>query len=299
MWTRQFGSDGSDAVRALGVDSLGDVVVGGDVEMAFASDSLGDGDAFVSKLSGADGTTRWSTQFGGVSYDRVDAIAIDALGDAFVTGSVGIPIPPEDFGQEAHVWKLSGVDGTLLWEAPLGDGVDAGWSAPEVGVTPNGDALTAWNTPWNPLETQHDSGVVRLSGVDGSVVWAILIEGMVETLAVDAVGDIAVIVGVLKGNVYDIRLVKLSGEDGSELWTVDEEPAAIAFDPEGDLFLATPENIRHLSGIDGSVLTTSIPVIREPINAALTVSATGDLALAGTNGALDGFVLKLSGEGWR
>jgi hypothetical protein len=70
IWAARFGGAGDDQARAIAVDRNGDVLVTGyfSLSCAFGANSytaLGTTDAFVLKLSGANGSVLWSKQIGG------------------------------------------------------------------------------------------------------------------------------------------------------------------------------------------------------------------------------------------
>lgn len=90
-WVRTAGSFNADAVNGVAVDPAGNVCIGGSAGAYpnFSGTILtnyGGNDAFIAKYSGA-GDLLWVTNFGGVSTDSANAIAIDDTGRIFVTGS--------------------------------------------------------------------------------------------------------------------------------------------------------------------------------------------------------------------
>lgn len=286
LWTRQFGTDERDEVFAVRADALGNVVVGGALAMKYDENVEDPWKGFVSKLSGVDGSTLWSTEFSGAPFEKVEAIALDSLGDAIVTGYTRHPNSSAG-GFGAFAQKLSGVDGSLLWETLLLDEGRRARTIGSVGVMPNGDAIASWQG------TLQHSGVLRLAAGDGSIVWEVLFDSsaignFTGELAVDAAGDVAVF-----GRADTV--VKLSGADGSELWSASAgERGGIAFDVEGNLVMGNGDILRR-SGTDGSWLGWAGFHVDGFSSNSLAVSASGDVVLAGGiyDIDMDGFVVKL------
>ena len=151
LWSTYLGGDGSDFGHRLAVDSGGDVYVTG-LTILRVNDWVSGGynvgndnknDAykgFVVKLSNT-GRHLWSTYLGGMfnyswGYDSGEAIAVDKLGDAYVTGSTNSPdwveggfnVRFRDNAVDAFVVKLSPA-GKHRWSTYLGlehDGIGSG-----------------------------------------------------------------------------------------------------------------------------------------------------------------------------
>ena len=156
IWTRQFGTTGTDQVSSLAVDDSG-VYVAGSTDGRFPKQrSGGDLDAFVARF-GPTGRPVWLRQFGTRGGDEATALAVAGTGlfvagstggrlggsrvggiDAFVGGFSldGEPRWMRQFGSrstdEAHgmavgsgtVWVVGSTDGALPGKTSLG-GVDA------------------------------------------------------------------------------------------------------------------------------------------------------------------------------
>ena len=88
LWTRQFGSGGSDYATGLAVAGTNHVVVAGSTTGAMAGDAAGGLDVFVMRL-GTDGQIAWLRQFGTEADDRARGLAIGPDGQAIVAGATG------------------------------------------------------------------------------------------------------------------------------------------------------------------------------------------------------------------
>jgi hypothetical protein len=114
------------------------------------------GDAFISKLNTAGSALVYSTYLGGNRADAGEGIAVDASGNAYVTGFAGrnLPTTPNAFqttpggGGDAFVTKLNGSGSALLYSTYLGGtrfdsgqgiAVDASGNAYVAGVTDSSD----------------------------------------------------------------------------------------------------------------------------------------------------------------
>lgn len=84
-WTHQFGTAGQDWAFGVAVDGAGGVVVVGRTEGALAGTQAGNGDAFV-RAYDAEGTERWTRQFGTGSEDGLSDVAVDAARRAIAVG---------------------------------------------------------------------------------------------------------------------------------------------------------------------------------------------------------------------
>jgi cysteine-rich repeat protein len=202
VWARAIASVGSDSARAVAVDDIGNVYVGGrygaemtlDTGVALTAPG-GIQDGFVVKLD-PDGVALWARRIGGsTGSDVVNDLALDAAGNVVVTGTVGAAN-----NQPVHFDGLagdlsSGGGGTDLFLARYGaDGVCAfarlyGGSADEtaaaVAVGAQGQLYLAgtyrsptvmFGTASVSLATGPDVFLVRTDSV-GDGIWARSVKG--------------------------------------------------------------------------------------------------------------------------
>jgi Beta-propeller repeat/Abnormal spindle-like microcephaly-assoc'd, ASPM-SPD-2-Hydin/Cep192 domain 4 len=94
VYSTYLGGSGRDQVDSLGIDSSGDAYVAGFTESSnFPTQngfqtSLGGGmDAFLTKLNNTGSSVLYSSYLGGTNEDRVEWMAVDTQGNAYVTGT--------------------------------------------------------------------------------------------------------------------------------------------------------------------------------------------------------------------
>jgi hypothetical protein len=141
VYSTYLGGSNNDTGSGIAVDALGSAdVTGWTVSPNFpttpgAFQASGNGGAFVSKLNAAGSALVYSTYLGGSGGAGGSGIAVDASGNACVTGSAGsgFPTTPDAFqtvsagGKDAFVSKLNATGSALLYSTYLGgSGDDSG-----------------------------------------------------------------------------------------------------------------------------------------------------------------------------
>ena len=135
LYSTYLGGSNVDAANAIAVDSFGQAYIGGDTSStdfpvlngAYLSNHGGQ-DGFVTKLTTNGTAIEYSTYLGGSATDHVAAIAINAAGNAYVTGStssVNFPVsqavqPATGGNQDAFVTEFLPGGNSLVFSTYLG-----------------------------------------------------------------------------------------------------------------------------------------------------------------------------------
>jgi Beta-propeller repeat len=180
VYSTYLGEGGEDAGNGIAVDAAGNAYVIGDTSSdsfpttlgAFDTSYNGFRDAFVTKLNAAGSALVYSTYLGGGGLDQGFGIALDAAGNAYVTGvtdSEPFPTTPGAFdtsyngSRDAFVTKLNAPGSGLVYSTHLGgsgfdegDGisVDAAGNAYVTGFT----ASDPFPTTPGALDTSYNGG---------------------------------------------------------------------------------------------------------------------------------------------
>lgn len=129
IWSRSTGDVGSDIGQSIAIDSEGNVVVAGYFQgtVNFGGDDItsqGGYDSFVAKFD-ADGQHLWSHGYGGTSTDVAMGLAVDSLGQVFLTGyfsgtaNFGGDDLTSHGSYDLYAVKL-GPDGSHIWSQAIG-----------------------------------------------------------------------------------------------------------------------------------------------------------------------------------
>ena len=157
VYSTYLGGSKDDLGKAIAVDSSGSAYVAGQtfssdfpvVSGAVQESYGGAGDAFVAKLSPSGSSLEYSTFLGGSATDEALGIAVDSVGDAYVTGRTfstnfpaQAPIQSANGGgndSDAFVAELNATGSALVYSTYLGgSGQDAGAA---IAVDATGDAF--------------------------------------------------------------------------------------------------------------------------------------------------------------
>jgi len=208
-----LGGSGSDRGNAIAVDSAGNAYITGDTtstnfpvtQGAFDTVKAGfDTDAFVTKMNSTGTALIYSTYFGGDNMDIGNDIALDAAGNAYITGltdSSNLPTTPGAFrttiagGDEfnSFAMKLDATGTALVYSTYLGPGIGTG-----IVVDSGGNAYIAGqaapNYPTTPGAFQTVSGgsseafVTKLNPTGTALVYSTFLGGS----GFDSAADIAI-----------------------------------------------------------------------------------------------------------
>jgi len=192
-----LGGSADDEAAAMVIDNDGNICIAGETR---SSDFItqdpyqhiygdGDGDAFVSKLSGDGSSLIFSTFFGGSSWDYAKTIEVDNSGNIYVAGSTrssNFPVMNafqgnRNGGGDAFVAKFSGDGYSLIFSTYLGGnsyeginglGIDTSYNICVAGYTFSTDFPTE-----NPFQEEHggsnfDGFITKLSANGSSLIFS-------------------------------------------------------------------------------------------------------------------------------
>ncbi len=190
IWAKRFGDTASDQGNSIVVDSAGDVIVTGHFQgtIDFGGPPLasaGNSDIFLAKLSGTDGSHRWSRRFGSSGIDLGNAVTVDATGNATISGLFaltvnfgGVPIASAG-SNDIFVAKYNGATSSHIWSK--GFGGTAAESGESVATDVSGNVFITGNfnsssiTFGGPALTNAGNGdafLAKLAAADGSHIWS-------------------------------------------------------------------------------------------------------------------------------
>ncbi|MBX7116589.1 MAG: hypothetical protein K1X64_19845 [Myxococcaceae bacterium] len=258
LWSKRFGAAGTDGVNNVAVDAQGNVWLAGYFQGTI---NLGDGNITGQGLQGGDGVLAkydpngmllFSRKVGGAGADTLAGLALDAQGNAFVSGSfegsitVGSHTLMSKGLTDTLIAKYDAM-GNVLWAFGHGStGIDLGLA---LAVDKDGDVvqvstifMVPFPLPPTPIDFggggrsaggKYDFFVAKFSGATGAHVWSKGFGGPGEDwgwgIATTANKDVVVTgyfqetmpVGAVqitsKGN-DDAFLVRLAAADGNTVW---------------------------------------------------------------------------------
>ncbi|HET7215009.1 MAG TPA: SBBP repeat-containing protein [Terriglobia bacterium] len=214
-----LGGGNLDKATSLAVDSSGNAYLAGYTDStdfpatsgAFQVNNSGNTDAFLAKLN-VTGSLVYATYLGGSSIDYGRGVAVDASGDAFVTGSTQSTDFPTmnplqvglDGGSDAFLAEFDPTGASLLYSTYLGGGgadealavaLDGSGNPYIAGYTFSSDFPTQ-NAFQSTLSGSSDAFVTELNPGTSSLVFSTYLGGSgtesAQSIAIDSVGSIYV-----------------------------------------------------------------------------------------------------------
>jgi hypothetical protein len=244
LWEK--GSNGAenptDAGPAVAVDGSGNVVVTGS---SWNTNSYAD--YYTAKYAAADGALLWEQTYNGPanSYDRAQAIAVDAGGNVVVTGySINT-----NFYADYYTAKYAATNGALLWEQRY-----IGGYASAVAVDSSGNAVVTGTS--NGGAGCENYYTAKYASANGALLWEKRYNGpandsdIAYAVAVDR-SDNVVVTGTTDFNDYgtnsDYYTAKYAAADGALLWEKRYNGPANGFDLPSGLVLG-PDGMVAVTG---------------------------------------------------
>ena len=230
VYSTYVGGGGEDHGESIAVDSAGSAYVGGTTasrdfpvtpgafQTTTSASSANYFDGFVLKLSPDGSRLLYSTYLGGISDDQIHALALDAQGNAYVTGSttsLNFPSTPGAFqtqpdrweGADVFVSKLDPTGSRLVYSTFVaGSATERGYG---IAVDAAGNAYVTGNTGFpadastdfplkDPFQSKRAGGydvfVTKLNAAGSALVWSTYLGGsgfdVASGLALDGAGNV-------------------------------------------------------------------------------------------------------------
>ena len=310
-WALQVGSSVGDGGGQLIIDKNGDLIFAAQYGAQFdfggeSYENLGSADIFLAKLSPG-GEVIWAKGFGGEAYDTPAFIATDpATGDVVLGGYYQAPI---DFGgpeplaiadsEDLFVVKLSGADGSYIWQKPIevSDNDGPGFEGMAVDGSGNVLVLGHFNTSINLGSTtltspDQEMFMARLLGDDGAVDWQRKLGGpnypIPTQMVVDGNGN-----PIITGYFSDV--VDFDGAAGNDMTALGTRDAFVAKFVAGNGSLTWQKQIGGNEDNDGGGTDEGYGVALGPNNSVVVLM--GYRVMTGQSVQFLGNVLAGSGTG--
>ncbi|MCU0241376.1 MAG: SBBP repeat-containing protein [Vicinamibacteria bacterium] len=271
-----LGGSLTDEAMSIAVDAKGNAYIAGHTaSTAFpgGSNPPGSGDAFVSKLDANGAGPAYTTYVGGTGYEIAMGIAVDAQGNAYITGvttSSDFPVTANapqravsGTDQDAFVAKLNSAGSALVYASYLGGNAnDYGYSIDVDAVGSASVGGVTYSTNFPVTDNAYDKtcgtdGACDNGGTANSVSDAIFVR-------LNAAGTAWTYATYLGGEKSDVAL-------GS------------AIDPAGNVYLA------------GTTVSSSFPVTSGVVQG--SCGSDGQCNSGGANPLADAFVVKFDPAG--
>ncbi len=264
QWGQQFGTTGDDLAMRIAVDSAGNAYVTGYTTGNLGGTNAGNYDIFIAKYD-TSGTQQWVKQLGTSGEDYAIGIALDASGNAYITGYTtgNLGGQTNAGGEDIFIAKYDS-SGNNQWVKLLGTSAnDEAWG---IAVDASGNVYITGNTSGN-LGGQTNAGgedaFIAKYDSSGNQLWLKLLgttaTDWANNVCVDVSGNVYItggtignLGGVLAGTT-DIFIAKYDAS-GNNQWVKQlgasgsgENPWDIRADASGNLYVVGTE-IGNLGG---------------------------------------------------
>ena len=226
LWGKQIGTSLHDESYSVTVDSSGNAYISGYTQGDLEGTNAGGADVFLTKLD-TSGNELWTEQIGTIRDENVHSVAVDASGNAYISGYTDGDLGGTNAGSlDAFLTKFDS-SGNELWTQQIGtDNIDGSYS---VAVDSAGNAYISGVTSGGlegPNAGRSDAFLTKFDS-SGNELWGKQIgtsgNDRSHSVAVDSAGNVYIsgstagdLEGTNAGN-YDAYLTKFDSS-GNELW---------------------------------------------------------------------------------
>ena len=299
VYATYLGGSGRDGGVGIAVDTAGNAYVSGATQSpnfpttlgAFQTSTAGGTDAYVAKVNPFGTGLVYSTYLGGSGLDQALAIAIDSVGNAYVTGSTqsaNFPIVPGAFqttnagGFDAFVTKLNPFGTGLVYSTYLGGSGDDHGVGIAVDALPNPNAYVTGLTLSTNFPTTPGAFDTTFNGLTDAFVAKII--------------DIVLPPPPTEGKVTGGGSINVAGGDGTFGFVVQRKETGGPV--KGDL-----QYVNHASGdevhsvaFDSLVITGNMATFGGTctINKVTPCTFRSDVTDNGEPGTTDSFVISVT-----
>ena len=287
-WVHRYSnvvSNSTDVAVKIARGAAGDIIVTGNTV-----DDLTGSDMLTIKYSGANGSVVWRKRYNGPAngHDEARAVALDASGNAVVTGS-----SRNGSNEDCYTAKYAAADGALLWEKRYNGPANDGDRGVAVAVDGNGNAVVTG--------ISADSGgsygyyTAKYAAADGALLWeqryrAEFGNAGPSAVALDASGNV-VVTGTsdnrdsVNYGGSDYYTAKYAAADGALLWEkrvngfrIYKAAEAVIVDGSGNVVVTGNGGTVKYAAADGTLLWSKNG------GQALAVDRGGNVVVTGSGG---------------
>jgi hypothetical protein len=146
LWSQQIGTAHTDFSSSVAVDASGSSYISGGTSGDLGGANAGGADAFLTKFD-TSGNELWSQQIGSASDDSSYSVALDAAGNAYISGTTEGDLDGTSVGgRDAFLTKFDPL-GNELWSQQIGSASDD--ISYSVAVDGSGNAYISGDTQGN------------------------------------------------------------------------------------------------------------------------------------------------------
>jgi uncharacterized protein (TIGR03437 family) len=325
LYSTYLGGNGYDQGLAIAVDAAGDAFVTGSTTSsnfptanALQGKNLGQSNSFVTKLNPAGNALLFSTYLGGDQSDTGLGIAVDAAGNAYISGNTNsdnFPLvntiedkTPADTFPSAFLTKMSADGSTLIYSTYLGGykGEDFAYG---VAVDSSGSAYVAGTTaaPDLPIvnalqgaskNTSNTGFVMKINPAGSAIVYSTYLGGSLVdhlyAIAVDSSGNAYVTGSTNSKDFPVVNALQASGGPSAFVSKINATGSALVWSTylgTGSAGYGIAVNSAGQAWVTGTMPSTNFPIVNPLIS-------TNDGAIFGTQFGADGKSLLFSSPLW-